>query len=411
MKGTSEIRFCRVAFFTLFNPFAPYLGSKYVSGGIEGHVQYLSKALAKLGCEVWIVTMDNVKEKMIEKIDGVNLIVLPDEGSTGLLRRSIFFILKSRSVIKSLGRHRINVFLSEGGLSSPLAFFKPKSAKTVLTVHTLDGEDLANIEDSLRLGMLKEGFAYAIKYLFLKVWRSFFLLRSDNLLFVSNAVYKEFRKYYWYLPQKKCLLTENGFPKMGKVGNINNQKSIDFVYVGRIDKRKCVEDAIKAFRLLRNKIAFTVLIIGEGAYSSRIKSLVKNLELSETIKFTGYIESHEKVLEIVRSAKYLILPSSYESDPLVLKEALSIGTPCIVSDIPALKEKVKDGKNGFIFKLHNFEDLSKVMELALSLDRNKYEEMCGGARKSVVGRNWDEIAQQYLDVIKNEFFNENSKPS
>ena len=390
-----------IIFFTLYNPFEKQLSDKYVSGGIEGHVYYLSRKLDQLGCQILVVTMGNVKKISIEKKGRTNLIVIPDRGRKGLFERSLLFILEGRRIIKNLERRKVNAFIGEGGLSSPLAFFKPKSAKVILTIHTLDGEDLANIKDSIRLRKQGEAFIDTIKYLLLKLWRTFLLLRSDELIFVSNAVYREFRKYYWYLPKKSYFVIENGFPGLNKEENRHEKtKYIDYIYVGRIGKRKCVDDIIRACSLLRRTNDFSVIIVGEGALRYMIEEMTEKNNLTENIKFTGYIESDEKVLELMSNAKFLILPSAYESDPLVIKEALSVGTPCIVSDISALEEKIIDGKNGFVFRLNNFEDLSKKMEKALNLDEKAYDSLCKESFKSVVGRDWRKVAEEYLRVIR-----------
>jgi len=195
----------KIAIFTLNNPF------EKLSGGIESVVYNLSKALVSLGHEVWIVCLGNVKNETMAKREGVNLWILPDNGKQGLFTRSLIFAIRGRRTIRELERRGIKVFNGQGGFSSPLAFFKPKNAEVFLTVHTLDDEEIANIRDYIRIRKFKEALIEVVKYLFLKIWRIFYLSRADYLIFVSRIVQEEFKKHYWFL-RKRSVIISNGFP-------------------------------------------------------------------------------------------------------------------------------------------------------------------------------------------------------
>lgn len=59
--------------------------------------------------------------------------------------------------------------------------------------------------------------------------------------------------------------------------------------------------------------------------------------------------------ELLRAADYLIQLSYNESYCYSVREALQIGVPCIVSDIPELRKLIQDGKNGYIY--HDGDDI------------------------------------------------------
>jgi len=183
----------KIAIFTLNNPF------ERIGGGIESVVYNLSKSFAKLGHEVWIVCLGNIKDETIEKRDGINLWILPERGAKSLFKRSLVFAKYGKKVISELENKGIEIFNGQAGHSSPLAFYKPKNGKVILTVHTMDGENIANIKDCIRLGKIKEALCEIIKYPILKLWRIYYLLKSDALIFVSNVTYNEFKKYYCFL--------------------------------------------------------------------------------------------------------------------------------------------------------------------------------------------------------------------
>lgn len=53
--------------------------------------------------------------------------------------------------------------------------------------------------------------------------------------------------------------------------------------------------------------------------------------------------------ELLRAADYLIQLSYNESYCYSVREALQLGVPCIVSDIPELRKLIQNGKNGYVY--------------------------------------------------------------
>ena len=88
----------------------------------------------------------------------------------------------------------------------------------------------------------------------------------------------------------------------------------------------------------------------------------------------GGRESKKKETEKYMSkAKALIFPSLlYEGAPLTVEEALNLVLPCIVSDSSSAVEKIIDGKNGYIFKSNNIDDLKNKI---LLIDKLKYKKV------------------------------------
>jgi len=382
----------KIAIITLNNPF------EKISGGIESVVYNLSKALVNLGHEVWVVCLGNVNKETIEKREGVNVWILPDKGKKGVFSRSLVFIKSGREVIHELEKKGVEVFNGQGGLSAPLMFFKPKKAKIFLTVHTLDDENIANIKDCIRMRKFKELLGEIVKYPLLKIWRIFYLSRADYLIFVSKAVQEEFKRHYQFL-KKKYFLVPNGFPNIITIPKLI-AKEYSFIYVGRLDKRKCVDLIVKASKILKDRgYDFSVVIIGNGPWHDDIKKLLNDYKLSEHIRLIGFLPNYNDVLVYISKSRFLILPSSYESDPLVIKEALSRGIPCIVSDIPALTEKIKDMENGFVFKRFSHIDLARVMEKTLKLNEKEYQKLSKNAKSSLKGTSWRDIAKKYSKIF------------
>lgn len=92
---------------------------------------------------------------------------------------------------------------------------------------------------------------------------------------------------------------------------------------------------------------------GEGALNDNEKELAKKLGVSDKISFLGQCDDVRKVL--IASDLY-VMPSTYEGFGISCLEALKCGIPALVSDVPGLRDIVKDGKNGYLCQPEEFSE-------------------------------------------------------
>lgn len=76
--------------------------------------------------------------------------------------------------------------------------------------------------------------------------------------------------------------------------------------------------------------------------------------------------------ELLRASDMLIQLSYNESYCYSVREALQLGVPCLVSDIPELKKLITDDKNGYIY--HDDMNLDKLFGRSLKAKMKPYEE-------------------------------------
>ena len=381
---------------TMYNPF------EGIRGGIESVAYELSKAFAKLKHETWILTMGDVNKKTIADVQGVNLWILPDRKMNNLLARSLFFIKEGKSIIEKMEKElEVDVFNGQAGLAVPLFFASLKKAKRIITVHTVDAENIAKIRDCWRVRRYREFAGESLRYPILKLWRSFFFWKSDALVFVSSFAMNEFKLYYPHLGYKPSFVIENGFPEQGHIHNTSCNRNYDFVYVGRIDKIKGVDLIVKATRLLRDKYSPKIAVAGDGAWKKTTEQLASRLGVTKNIHFLGHLP-HSSVLELVGAATCVVIPSFYESDPLVMKECLALNVPIISSDISSLKQGISDNENRWAFRCGDHQDLAKTMERFLSSHA-----LMGSRSRGNMGvclnsefNSWESAAKRYVRVFE-----------
>lgn len=111
------------------------------------------------------------------------------------------------------------------------------------------------------------------------------------------------------------------------------------------------------------------------------------------IQCLGYISEEQKKELYAKSSVY-VQPSVTEGFSLSVLEAMSYGTPIIVTEGVGAKDCVEDGKNGFIVPIR---DPSSLVEKMLYFVDNPSEvkRMGENARKTAEQYEWSKIEKQY----------------
>jgi glycosyltransferase involved in cell wall biosynthesis len=130
---------------------------------------------------------------------------------------------------------------------------------------------------------------------------------------------------------------------------------------------------------------FSAVIIGQGAGLEEIRRFIISNGLESKVKLMGYL-TRDKLAEHYRSFDVFVFPSTRESLGLVGLEALACGTPVIGSDIPAIKEYIRDGFNGFLFEKGNPDDLAGKLNGYLKLGADKRLKLSRNAVETVQHR-------------------------
>lgn len=123
------------------------------------------------------------------------------------------------------------------------------------------------------------------------------------------------------------------------------------LFVGRLESMKGVATLIDAHHLLGagGHPTPVLTIVGSGSLEAELEERARHGPGGSTIRFIGPCD-HAATLGLIREAAALILPSeTSEGCPNAVLEAMALGTPVIVSDLPALQELVADGAAGAVF--------------------------------------------------------------
>ena len=151
----------------------------------------------------------------------------------------------------------------------------------------------------------------------------------------------------------------------------------------------------------KRKIKAKFVIIGGGTQYNYLRKLISKYRLKNNVSLLGSVPECIKIREYQTSLLFT-LPSLHESYGQVIVEAMSCGTPALVSDNSAMRELVKDGENGLRFSTFNFKEYVDKMEYFLT-NEDEAKKMGRAAREFVLKNASFEVIEKKLYAIYNVF--------
>lgn len=137
----------------------------------------------------------------------------------------------------------------------------------------------------------------------------------------------------------------------------HNADGLKFFYAGRLTEQKNVSYLLDALSNL-NARNWSLTVCGQGEDETALKKQCSDLGLDHKITFLGY---REDVHKLMLQHDLLIIPSKFEGMPNIVAEAMKVGLPCLLSDIPAHRWIVSDYKIP-LFSLSDNQSLVRVIE-------------------------------------------------
>ncbi len=170
------------------------------------------------------------------------------------------------------------------------------------------------------------------------------------------------------------------------------------LYVGRIEPLKGLDILLRAVALLNDRTGTRLLIVGgsleKDAEIDRLKTLADDLDISGIVDFTGSI-SQQQLPAYYNAADVFVLPSWYESFGLVALEAMSCGTPVVVSRVGGLTSFIEHGKTGYLVPWRCPDAFARCLETLLENPALR-QAMGGAARNRAKGMSWAAMAKKIL---------------
>lgn len=279
-------------------------------GGIEYHVQRLSKFLSSEGHDVLVLTTSRERSGVYE-----------ENGYTVMKLRSSFEPLRnplplnlpliSRKIVKTFDViHMHSVYTFTTLMTYPFA----DESKVVITLH---GRAFYSGIVSL-LAELHERISFRI----VRGAAAFIALNeTDRGMIIRRGI----------KPERVRLIPN--FVDVEEIDDIvrrcepvDKEGEVQLIFVGGLVEAKNLESLLFDLRKVESDVS--LWIIGDGPLKGRLTSLAKGIK----VRFLGRL-SREAWIPYAMGSDAFILPSKSEGFPTIVLEAMAIGKPVILSDI------------------------------------------------------------------------------
>jgi len=169
------------------------------------------------------------------------------------------------------------------------------------------------------------------------------------------------------------------------------------VYTGRLESRKRLAILLKAWqRVVKVKESY-LLIVGDGSQKDSLINLAKKLKITESVKFTGRVDS---VNEYLQAGDGFVFPSSAEGLSNALLEAMATELPIVATKIGGTEEAIENERNGILVEPDNVDELANGIITLLS--QSEVAHRLGQEARRTIEENYsiDIVAQKHLKVYE-----------
>lgn len=226
------------------------------------------------------------------------------------------------------------------------------------------------------------------------------LAESVRSMFIENGMSSKKaitihkgHKLDWYADIKKADLSEFDIP--------NGALVVAFVANFRT-KMKGLSDLIQATHHIPNDLNIRFLLIGKGMDTPEMKALIDNSPNPDRFIFTGF---RSDSTSIVKASDIAISVSLFgEATQKAMIEAMFLGKPVIMTDIPGNKGMVINGQGGYIIPPSDPKIIASSIML-YSNNRSSISKMGDSAKSHIQSflsneRTISEYQNFYLSIIR-----------
>ena len=294
-------------------------------GGIEHHVEHLSRRLVARGHRVTVYCRASYGEIPSRTYHGINLVPAATVGTKHLDA----IVHSGTSTAKALAASA-DVIHYHGigpGLVAPVPRLVSRS-KVVMTIHGLDHQ------------RAKWGVA-ARAVLGTAHWMSGYV--PDEVIVVSRALEQHYQDRFG----RRVVVIHKGVGEAPAAPATALPQGYGLVpgryalFVGRLVPEKRPDLLIQAFRQVPGD--YRLAVVGDSSYTTDYTRHLRELARTDPrVVFTGYAFG-EQLAALYQHAGVFVQPSALEGLPLTLLEAVSHDAPVVVSDIAPHLEVVGHG--------------------------------------------------------------------
>jgi phosphatidylinositol alpha-mannosyltransferase len=350
-----------------------------VSGGVNNHIAHLAEQFVELGHEPHIIA-PGVGE-VTGEVCPVTIIGRPIplrvSGSVARITLSLRTAGKVKTVLEE-GFDIVHVhepFMPQ----LPIQFLRYSTAVNVGTWHAAR----------------ESNFFYLYGRRLIKRWQT----KLDGKIAVSSAAVEHIEQYFpgYYNVIPNGVDVEHFARDVEPLAEFADGK-LNVLFVGRPEKRKGLRYLIRAFVEVQRAIPNTRLIVVGAGRFDRYERAVRGMKLRDVV-FRSYVPFDELPRYHHTSHVYCAPNTGFESQGIVLLEAMAAGMPIVASNIDGFAGVLTHGVEGLLVKRQDARALADgLIEVLQNPERARA--MAARGRERSVHYSWDRVSQRVLSYYE-----------
>jgi phosphatidylinositol alpha-mannosyltransferase len=344
-------------------------------GGVVIHISNLYAELTKLGHDVRIISPYSGSSASLDNRNIITIgrpIPIPSGGS---IARATLSPMLSSPLRAILERERFDIIHLHEPLGStlPLTVLRVSHSINVGTFHACHGEPRG----------------YQMMRPFVTRW----FKKLDGKIAVSKPamefISKHFPGDYQIIPNGIDL--EHFSAEVPPIERFCDGK-LNILFVGRLEKRKGLRYLLGAYKIVKQELPKSRLIVVGPGNHRKYEKLVRKANLEDVV-FTGYVPN-EELPTYYRTADVFCAPATGdESFGIILLEAMAASKPIAASAIEGYSSVMSHGVEGLMARPRDEQDLANALVQLLS-DEPLRREMGARGRLKAEECSWPNVSRR-----------------
>jgi len=365
---------------------APYFPPQV--GGVERYTFEIAKQLQDRSSYRVVVITSGARfgGDVVEVYEGLTVYRLGYRFKLSNTPFSLRWLRKVRSILKKEAPDIVNVHLPVPGLGDIVSLFTPRK-KLVITYHG----------QSMKKGALLPDVCV---WLYEHTLLPFLLWRAKHIVCSSEWIRQHFLRPYRY---KSVTIPPGVDTKLfRKQGSERAAHTMLFVVadLSHACEYKGLPMLLRALYEVRQRnIPAKLVVVGDGDMKESYQTWVRTHGLESVVEFTGRLQG-EELEQAYAGASFFVLPTSNDSYPTVILEAMAAGLPVISTTVGDIPTMVDDSVNGYVIPPNDTDALVEKMSILLT-DPLKLASFGVAAQQKIAhGFGWQGRAERYKNLFE-----------
>jgi len=364
-------------------------------GGLERHIYYQAKHLARLGCEITLIT-EPPAPGCVQKPDGVfkekgrlnvkfvsrRPLPLPRRGGFIILDRLINYPFSAKAMAEAIRKDaeagRFDCVIAHGltGWAAGRMLRKiPKRPKLMLNPHGMEEFKHTNIIKKIlyypfRRKMLSAArdadIVVATDKIMIPQVRELLRVSDKKIVMLPNAIDVEEALGYVSVKIQKDLRERFGLKK----------GELLLASVGRLEANKGHLNLINQMARIKDKLKkpWKLIIVGKGSQQRNLEAAIAENNLQDRIILAGTLNDAE-LHNFYELADIFVLPSLFEGSSIATLEAMIHKCAIIANAVGGLPDKVHPGLNGILCEPDKPQDIGNAVIKSMDKSTTNFKKM------------------------------------